>query len=144
MSFAEKVEAIKSDILGKEYSLSFAFVDENQSHEINKKYRQKDRPTNVLSFSLSKNSGEILLCKSVAKREVKEKNSLGKNFNEWLLFLVIHGMLHLKGMDHGGTMEKAEKFYYTKYDQEYKSRNRRRIRNDKSRSGRIPERRKKS
>ena len=44
---------IKNDILGKNYSLSVAFVDEKTSQKLNKKYRGKNKPTNVLSFSLN-------------------------------------------------------------------------------------------
>lgn len=132
---------IKNDILGKKYSLSFAYVTEKQSQEINKKYRGKDKPTNVLSFSLSKNEGEIIICPKVVKRESKdEEKNFNKDFRKLLGFLVIHGMLHLKGMEHSSRMDKAEE----KYDQKYFYRNRRGILNDKSRGGRISKRRKKS
>ncbi len=137
MRFANKIKSIKNDILGKKYSLSIAYVSENKSREINKKYRRKDRATNVLSFSLRKNEGELLLCKAVIKKEAKNSNRI---FEEWLSFLVIHGMLHLKGMEHGSTMERIEK----KYDQKYNSRDRSGILNDEDRSGRISKRRKKS
>jgi len=106
---------IKNDILGKEYSLSLAFIDEKKSREINKTYRNKDKSTNVLSFPLSKKDGEILICPAVVKKETKKFN---KNFKELLGFLVIHGMLHLKGMGHSSRMEEEEK----KYDQKYFSR----------------------
>ena len=138
-------ERIKDDILGKKYSLSIAFVTALKSREVNKKYRHKDKPTNVLAFPLRKNEGEILLCKSVAKREAK---SFGKTYKQFLLFLVIHGMLHLKGMQHGSIMEKAQDFYFEKflkkYNEKHFSRHRRGIVNDKSRRGRVPKRRKKS
>ncbi len=148
-----KIEKIKKDILGKDYSLSVAYVSENKSRELNKKYRKKDRPTNVLSFSLRENFGELVICKAVVKNEVAEmkasikkgkknnkENNLGKNFDEWLGFLVIHGMLHLKGYVHGGTMERLER----KYDQKYFSGHRRGLHNDASRGGRIHQGRKKS
>src|SRR3989344_1157811 len=130
LSFIE----IKNDILGKNYSLSVAYVDEKKSREINKKYRKKNKPTNVLSFSLHQNEGELVLCPAVIKREAK---SFNKTFRQFLGFLVIHGMLHLKGMRHGSIMEKAENFYCKKYDKKYFSGHRRRISNYKSRSGRI-------
>ncbi len=103
---------IKDDILGKEYSLSIAYVGEKKSREINKKYRNKDKPTNILSFALSKTEGEIILCPSVIKREAKNFN---KSFPKFLGFLVIHGMLHLKGYDHGKKMEVLEIKYEKKY-----------------------------
>lgn len=102
---------LKNDILGKDYSLSIAFVSEKKSREINKKYRHKDKSTNVLSFALRKNEGELVLCEAVIKREAK---SFGKTFRQFLIFLVIHGMLHLKGLKHSKKMEKLETKYLSR------------------------------
>ena len=137
MRFLSKVENIKKDILGKDYSLSVAFVSEKKSREINKKYRNKDKSTNILSFALHKNEGELVLCKPVIRREAK---NFDRTYDQFLVFLVIHGMLHLKGMTHSSTMEKAE----AKYDTKYNSGNRRGILDDENRGGRISKRRKKS
>jgi rRNA maturation RNase YbeY len=132
---------MKNDILGKSYSISIAFIDEKSIQKINKTYRKKDKPTNVLSFGITKNSGELLLCPSLIKKESLDENkNFGKNFTKLLGFLVIHGMLHLKGLDHGSIMEEQE----SKYDQKYFYRNRRRIQHDQSRGGRISKRRKNS
>ncbi len=105
-----RFEKLKKEILGKEYLLSVAFVSENKSREINKKYRKKDKAANVLSFPLSPASGEILLCKPVIRREAK---NFEKTPKEFLQFLVIHGMLHLKGLTHGKKMERLEKKYFS-------------------------------
>jgi len=107
---------IKNDILGKKYNLSIVFVSEKKSREINKKYRDKDKSTNILSFPLSKTEGEILLCPALIKRETKK---FERNFRELLGYLVIHGCLHLKGMEHSSRMDKEEE----KYDKKYFSRN---------------------
>lgn len=128
---------IKNDILGKNYSLSVAFVNKKESKEVNNKTRNKNKPTNVLSFALRKNEGEIILCPAVAKTENKKFN---KTFAEFLGFLVIHAMLHLKGMEHSSTMEKAE----DKYDKKYFYRNRLGVKDDSSHRGRVHQRRKKS
>lgn len=109
--------AVKNDILGRTYNLSIAFVNEKTSYKINKIYRKKDKGTNILSFILSPKKGEIVLCLSIIKNEAKDENKkFGKNYRELLLFLVIHGMLHLKGMQHGTKMEKAEKKYLSRND----------------------------
>ncbi|MFA6524101.1 MAG: rRNA maturation RNase YbeY [Candidatus Paceibacterota bacterium] len=102
---------IKNDILGKDYSLSLAFVEEKKSCELNTLYRKKNKSTNILSFPLDKNFGEIIICPSVVKRELKK---FDKTFPELLGFLVIHGMLHLKGLKHGKKMEKLEKKYLSR------------------------------
>ncbi|HBA45914.1 rRNA maturation RNase YbeY [Candidatus Nomurabacteria bacterium RIFCSPLOWO2_02_40_28] len=134
-------DKVKNDILGKDYDLSIAFVSEKKSRELNKKWRYKDKATNVLSFSLRKDTGELVLCNAVIKKETKK---FDKTFPQLVGFLVIHGMLHLKGMRHSSTMERAEKKYCKKYGKKYFSRNRRGLRNDESRSGRVRKRRKKS
>jgi probable rRNA maturation factor len=128
---------IKNDILGKKYSLSIAYVDQKTSKELNKKYRGKNKPTNILSFPLRKNMGEIVLCLDVIKKEAK---NFSRTPDRFLGFLVIHGMLHLDGMEHGSTMEEREKFY----DQKYFGGNRRGLDDDQSRRRRILKRRKKS
>lgn len=140
---------IKNDILGKDYSLSIAMVAEAKSRELNKKYRKKDKATNVLSFALTKNSGELILCPTVIKVQAKDKNkNFGKKYPELLQYLVIHGMLHLKGYQHSSRMEKEEEFYCKKYqpknDAKHFSRNRRGLEHDKGGRGRISKRRKKS
>lgn len=103
---------IKEKILGKNYSLSVAFINKTQSKRINNKYRKKNNPTNILSFPLSKKEGEILICPEVAKNETKKFN---KNFKELLILLFIHGCLHLKGLNHGEKMEKLEEKYLSQY-----------------------------
>jgi len=130
-------EKVKRDILGKEYSLSIAYVSEKKSREINKKYRNIDKPTNVLSFALQKNVGELILCKSIIRKELKK---FDRTFEQLLGFLVIHGMLHLKGMEHSSRMEVTE----NKYDKKYFHRDRHGVHHDKSRDGRVFKRRKKS
>ncbi len=97
---------IKKAALGEEYSLSLVFIGDKKSKELNFSYRNKNKPTNVLSFPLDKKSGEIFITLSVAKKEAK---SFERKFENFVAFLFIHGLMHLKGMDHGSTMEKAEK-----------------------------------
>lgn len=104
--------AMKDGILGKGYSLSIAFVLPADSHKLNKTYRKKDKPTNVLSFSLDKNNGELVLCPKVIKEEAKLFDRTYENF---LGYLAIHGMLHLKGLDHGRKMDQQEKKFEKKY-----------------------------
>lgn len=106
-------DLLKEEILGKKYNLSLVFIGNKKSKELNNKYRQKNKPTNVLSFSIDKNSGEIFITLSVAKKEAPKFN---KKFNNFVGYLFIHGCLHLKGMDHGSKMEKAEIKFCNKFD----------------------------
>jgi probable rRNA maturation factor len=106
------IEKIKDDILGKQYKLSFAFISKKESQHLNKTYRKKDEPTDILSFPLEKNEGEILICKDIAKLKAPK---FDKTFSEYLLFLVIHGSLHLKGLRHSSKMSRYELQYYSRY-----------------------------
>ena len=99
-------DLIKKKALGESYELSLVFVGHTASRRLNKSLRGKDRPTNVLSFPLSKTSGEIFI--DLAQAE-KEHSKFDMNFKKFVAYLYIHGLLHLKGMEHGAKMEKAEK-----------------------------------
>ena len=110
---------IKNDILGENYSLSLAFIGKEKMQELNSQHRNLNKPTNILSFPLSKKEGEILICPAIVKSEIKKFN---RTYPQLLQFLVIHGMLHLKGMEHSSRMEIAEKKYDTKYFHWHRSR----------------------
>ncbi len=103
---------MKDAILGKNYSLSLIFIGEKKSLELNRTYRKKNKPANVLSFPYSKKDGEIFICIAVAKRQAGD---FERTWQDFVGFLVIHGMLHLKGMDHSSIMSKAESKYEKKY-----------------------------
>jgi ssRNA-specific RNase YbeY (16S rRNA maturation enzyme) len=79
-------EKIKEAILGKKYELSLVICGNALSHTLNLQYRGKDKPTNVLAFPLSKNSGEIF---------INRMHLDGFSLEE----LFIHALLHLKGME---------------------------------------------
>ena len=96
---------IAKRILGPRYSLSFSFTTPAHIKKLNLIYRDKNQATDILSFPLSKNEGEIYICLSEARKEAKK---FGRDHRNFLLFLFIHGCVHLKGYDHGSTMERIE------------------------------------
>jgi probable rRNA maturation factor len=101
-------QKIKEKVLGKRYELSIVFVSPLKMRTLNKRYRKKDASTDILSFGLSENSGELYL----SMPDVAKKSKLfGMNLHEYLGYLFIHGCLHLEGMDHGRTMELLERKY---------------------------------
>jgi probable rRNA maturation factor len=104
---------IKTVILGKTYRLQLNFVGSKRAVALNQTYRQKTYTPNVLSFPLDKNTGEIYICPTVAKREAKK---FDLTYNGYVTFLFIHGCLHLKGFDHGATMDKLEQHYKRKFN----------------------------
>ena len=103
---------IKEAVLGKKYELSLVFIGSSKSRSLNRIHRAKDKPTNILSFELSKNSGEIFIDLGLSKKQAKKFDRKEDNF---LAFLFIHGLFHLKGFDHGDTMEKAEQKVRSKF-----------------------------
>jgi len=89
-----------SAVLGKDLDgeLSLAFVDDAAIQALNKQYRNKDKPTNVLSFPMEgRMLGDIVLARETIE---KEANDQGKEFTHHLTHLIIHGFLHLLGYDH--------------------------------------------
>jgi probable rRNA maturation factor len=98
-------EKIADFALGPKYELSLVFVNKRTIHDLNLKFRRKNKPTNILSFPLSKEGGEIFICPTIARTESK---IIGRPLNEYIKYLFIHGITHLKGFDHGSKMEKEE------------------------------------
>lgn len=91
----------------KDVDLSIALVGEKRIKGLNKKYRRKNRITDVLSFSYN-NSGEIVICLKEVKKDAKKFKSI---FKKELTRVLIHGILHLLGYNHK-TMDKKEKYYF--------------------------------
>ncbi len=100
-----------------EISLSFATPQKIQV--LNKVYRQKDRPTDVLSFSSREGAlpkevqaqtaswGDVVICPAYAKQEAKRR---GLSLHEELVRLLVHGVLHLAGYDHATEAEELKMF----------------------------------
>jgi probable rRNA maturation factor len=105
-------ENMASRILGKSYHLTLAFIGERRAQALNKKHRGKAYVPNVLSFPLDSKTGEVYICPEVAKREAKKYDM---TVSGYIGYLFIHGLLHLKGYDHGATMEKAEQKYVRQF-----------------------------
>ncbi len=98
----------------KQVEISLVFVGEKKIRELNKKYRKKNKITDVLSFSFFEsgdnflsdklNLGEIFVCVSYAEKNARKK---GVSLKKELALLVVHGVVHLFGIDH----ERSEKEY---------------------------------
>jgi len=105
-------DVLRDEILGKKYILSVAYVSPAEIKKINNAYRQKNESTNVLSITLDKNQGEILLCPQIIE---KQKKDFELNYQKLTVLLVIHAMLHLKGYVHSSKMDKIELRLRKKY-----------------------------
>lgn len=80
--------------------LSIALVSDTDIQELNHTYRDKDKPTNVLSFPAigpAPIMGDIIIARETVIREAQEKQISVKDH---LQHMVIHGYLHLSGYDH--------------------------------------------
>ena len=84
--------------------LAIRIVDEAESQNLNREYRGKDQPTNVLSFPMQLPDelelpmlGDLVICAPVVAREAEQQ---AKSLQAHRAHMVIHGVLHLQGYDH--------------------------------------------
>ncbi|UAK23975.1 rRNA maturation RNase YbeY [Sphingomonas nostoxanthinifaciens] len=100
--------------------VSVRLTSDEEVRTLNRDYRQKDKPTNVLSFPMVQDDlvetldnsddgevllGDIVLAHGVTEREAAEK---GVSLQDHATHLVVHGMLHLLGFDHERGEDEAE------------------------------------
>ena len=88
----------------RELELSVRLVDREEGRTLNKHYRGKDKPTNVLSFPSDlppdlpfRHLGDIVICAPVIAEEAREQ---GKTREAHWAHMLVHGVLHLLGHDH--------------------------------------------
>ena len=99
----------------RSFELVVRVVDEQESRELNKRYRRKDKATNVLAFpgasagdfpdvpvAVVEELGDLVLCGSVIAREAAEQ---GKSEAAHWGHMLVHGTLHLLGYDHETTRQ---------------------------------------
>ena len=105
-SFAQVAKKVLSGENREIENISLAFVGKKEIQELNKKYRKKNKPTDVLSFNLDEKDclGDIVICPEI----VKEKG-------EEMLEVFVHGILHLLGYDHERS-KKDEEIMLNKQD----------------------------
>lgn len=117
LQHAAKVEGIEE---GSEVSITF--VTNEAIHEINREYRDKDQPTDVISFALEEMGegevqiigegiprllGDIIISTDRTREQAEE---YGHSFERELGFLAVHGFLHLLGYDHMNEADEKEMF----------------------------------
>ncbi|CAG9608119.1 rRNA maturation RNase YbeY [Pseudoneobacillus rhizosphaerae] len=117
LAFASKKQNVEQ---GSEISITF--VTNESIQEINREYRQKDYPTDVISFAMEELGegevevvgvdmprilGDIIISIPKAKEQAEE---YGHSFMRELSFLAVHGFLHLLGYDHETEEDEKEMF----------------------------------
>lgn len=113
----EKVIAHLGPGTERELEISVKIVDEAESRDLNRRYRDQDRATNVLSFPATEAGlkdppadlpmvlGDIVICAPVVAREADEQ---GRDKPDHWAHLIVHGALHLMGYDHESDAEARE------------------------------------
>lgn len=88
---------------GRKSLVSLSFVTGAAMKKLNRKYRGKNRPTDVLSFNMDEGRllGDVVICPQVAKANAKR---FGVTLREEIARLLVHGLLHLTGLNHGKKM----------------------------------------
>lgn len=91
-------------VYSKDAELTIRIVDSEESQQLNHQYRDKNKPTNVLSFPFEVPDGvelsllgDLVICADVVKAEASEQN---KPLAAHWAHMIIHGCLHLLGYDH--------------------------------------------
>ena len=77
--------------------VTLRIVGAAEGRRLNRTYRGRDHPTNVLAFSYDRRRGDLVLCHPVVAREARAQ---GKTLDAHYAHLVVHGMLHLRGYCH--------------------------------------------
>jgi probable rRNA maturation factor len=92
-----------------EAEVSILLVDDARIRELNRRYLRHDRPTNVIAFPMQEGEfsalnpnllGDVVISVDTARRQSPR---FGLKPAEMVLFLMVHGLLHLVGYDHVGT-----------------------------------------
>lgn len=113
--------ASKMEEISEEAEVSISFVSNEEIHRLNKEYRQKDQPTDVLSFALEEGEDEVMVEDNgiprmlgdiiVSVEKAKEQaEAYNHSFERELAFLTVHGFLHLIGYDHMNDEEEKKMF----------------------------------
>jgi probable rRNA maturation factor len=99
--------------LRRSATITLRYVGEAEGRRLNREYRGRDYATNVLTFGYSKSplSGDVVICAPVVAREARAQ---GKPLAAHHAHLLVHGLLHLEGLDHerasdATRMEKRER-----------------------------------
>ncbi len=110
--FMKIAEAVFDYLNNKEnqYEISLLITNDETIHLLNKEYRQKDKPTDVLSFPMEDDImlGDIVISLDTAKNQAQEREI---NVDREVAFLFIHGLLHLLGYDHETSVEDEKEMF---------------------------------
>lgn len=101
-SFSQVAKKVLSGENRETETLSLAFVSKAEMHKLNKKYRGKNKPTDVLSFE---EINEIIICPEIVKENAKKYRVPVK---DEMIKVFVHGVLHLLGYDHEKSKKEAE------------------------------------
>jgi len=109
VSFSLPIQAVKEGYReifkgSKLENINVVFVQPKYIQRLNKQYRGVDLVTDVLSFNISPDSGEIYICPAYVHKSFK-----GSDFEEEILRLIIHGTLHILGYNHKGSLNDSSK-----------------------------------
>ena len=98
ISIEDLINSLKK-VFDDDIDINIVFVKQREIKKLNKEYRKVNSVTDVLSFLLD-SKGEVYICPKYVKRAFKDEE-----FNEEIVRLCIHGILHLLGYDHKGKFE---------------------------------------
>lgn len=108
IAFAQEIVKHLPQAIAKRLPADIAIVavSAQESRALNRRYRKKDKATNVLSFRYGKEYGEIIVCPAVIRREAKSQKHA---FEYQMTWYILHGMIHLSGLHHEVSASAAKK-----------------------------------
>jgi rRNA maturation RNase YbeY len=102
----KNIKRMDSRLRGSDKAISIVLSNDAEIQTLNKQYRGKNKPTNVLSFPNDDEPlGDVILAFETIEREAKEQ---GKVFKDHAAHLIVHGILHLMGYDHEDVKDAAK------------------------------------
>lgn len=110
-----EARALLAALEQKRAELTVVLVDDDSIHELNRRYRRKDKPTDVLAFAMREGLrvpgdeptlGDVVISLDTAARQARRR---GRSLQAEVRTLLIHGVLHLLGYDHERSAAEALK-----------------------------------
>ena len=116
---AQAAAEVAPELASSRLQASLLFTSDGEVHQLNREWRERDKPTNVLSFPMLERAdllalapegppeliGDIALAHETCAREAAER---GIALADHAAHLVVHGLLHLAGYDHEQSEDEAE------------------------------------
>jgi probable rRNA maturation factor len=102
---AEAAAVVAPELANRRLAASLLFTSDDEIHALNREWRERDKPTNVLSFPMLEREDLLALAEAGPPEMLADK---GVTLSDHAAHLIVHGLLHLAGYDHELSDDDAE------------------------------------